>query len=276
MEVTLVSDPLCCWSWALEPHWRRVRMQYGARVRWRHRLGGMLPSWDAFADPLNDVAAAAHMGPYWMHVRREAGVPLAAGLWHADPPASSHPASLAVHAAFLQGEAAGERLLRRVREAAMLEALNVARWAVLRELARDVGLDADELERAVQDGTAAARFEDDLREVRYLRVGRFPSVLLGGVGVRRMLVTGFRPASLLAAAVAHALGEEAPALEGVEPMAYLTHWGSATRWELATACALDPLDVVRRLDVAMADGTLEVHERPAAGDVVFRVRAGAA
>lgn len=61
-----------------------------------------------------------------------------------------------------------------------------------------------------------------------------------------MLVTGFRPASLLAAAVAHALGEDAP------------------------------LDVVRRLDRATAEGTLEVLERLSAGDLVFRVRGDAA
>ena len=44
-----------------------------------------------------------------------------------------------------------------------------------------------------------------------------------------------------------------------------------TRWELAIACDLDPIEVVRRLDAAMSNGTLTVHERPAAGDVVFRL-----
>ena len=138
-------------------------------------------------------------------------------------------------------------------------------------MATEAGLDVGKLEGAVSDGTAGARFEDDLREIRYLRIGRFPSLLLGGRGVRRMLVTGYRPAALLAAAVSHALDQEASVLEAVEPLAYLERWGSATRWELATACDLDPIEVVRRLDTAMSDGKLAVHERPAAGDVVFRL-----
>jgi hypothetical protein len=148
---------------------------------------------------------------------------------------------------------------------------NIARWTELWSVATEAGLDVGALEEAVSDGTAAARFEDDLREIRYLRIGRFPSLLLGGPGVRRMLVTGHRPAALLAAAVSHALEQEAAELEAVEPLDYLERWGSATPWELATACDLDPSEVVRRLDAAMSNGTLTVHERPAAGDVVFRL-----
>ena len=36
------TDPLCCWSWAFEPHWRRLRDEFGGALDCRYRMAGMI------------------------------------------------------------------------------------------------------------------------------------------------------------------------------------------------------------------------------------------
>jgi predicted DsbA family dithiol-disulfide isomerase len=36
------TDPLCPRSWAFEPHWRRLRAEFGHQFAWCYRLGGWL------------------------------------------------------------------------------------------------------------------------------------------------------------------------------------------------------------------------------------------
>src|SRR3546814_17149873 len=44
-EIVYFTDPLCSWSWALEPQWRRLLFTFGDRLYWRYRMGGMIPDW---------------------------------------------------------------------------------------------------------------------------------------------------------------------------------------------------------------------------------------
>ena len=60
VDVIYYTDPLCSWSWAFEPVWRRLRYELGDQLAWRYRMGGMIPDWRHYADPLNDVASPAH------------------------------------------------------------------------------------------------------------------------------------------------------------------------------------------------------------------------
>jgi hypothetical protein len=54
---------LCCWSWALEPHWRRLRDEFGAALACRYRMAAMIAGWDSYNDPLNTVSRPVQMGP---------------------------------------------------------------------------------------------------------------------------------------------------------------------------------------------------------------------
>src|SRR5579885_885506 len=121
VAITYFTDPLCCWSWAMEPQWRRLRYEFGDRVRCRVRMGGLLADWQSFHDPITAVSRPGQMGPHWFAAARASGMPIDERVWMEDPPASSYPACLAVKAAELQGGTAGARYLRRLREAVMLE-----------------------------------------------------------------------------------------------------------------------------------------------------------
>jgi putative protein-disulfide isomerase len=97
------------------------------------------------------------MGPLWMQARLVSGMPSDGRIWIEDPPSSLYPGCLAVKAAGLQSALAAERLLRRLREAVMIERRNIAR--------RDVVLAvADELASGEPEVLDAARLRHDLEE----------------------------------------------------------------------------------------------------------------
>lgn len=215
LEITCYTDPLCSWSWALEPAWRRLRGELGPGASVRYCMGGLIPDWSRYSDPVNDVSTPAQMGPQWLYVSEITGVELDPAIWHDDPPASSYPACLAVKAASLQGSGTGERFLRRAREAVMLERRNVARRDVLLALGRELaagaeregdapgaGFDFTRFETALDDGSALDALRRDIDECRARGVERFPTLVVRRAGEPEgLLLAGYRPYEALRGAV---------------------------------------------------------------------------
>lgn len=218
VEALYFTDPLCSWSWALEPELRRLEAEFGDAVQWRTVMGGMISDWLSYSDPLNAVSRPAQMGPQWLHVKRVTGVELDERIWAEDPPASSYPACLAVKAAGLQGAAAAARYLARAREAVMRERRNIARPEVLHELAdelagvRGLGFDPERFRSDFASEAAQEAFRDDLKETRYREIGRFPTLVFRAPHGSGVLLAGYRPYAALRAALLHV----APGLEAAQ------------------------------------------------------------
>src|SRR5690606_32590351 len=123
--VTYFTDPLCSWSWAFEASWRRLLSEFGEALHYSYRMGGLLANWQRYQDPINHISRPAQMGPCWMQVQEQTGVPLNSELWHLNPPDSSYPASIAFKAAQTIRLDFAEKYLRRLREAAMLDARDI-------------------------------------------------------------------------------------------------------------------------------------------------------
>src|SRR5215203_2358567 len=96
LQITYYTDPLCCWSWGMEPAIRRLRYEYAEVIGWRFCMGGLLPDWKRFSDPVNHVSRPAQMGPVWMHAMQITGMEMKTTMWHTSPPSSSYPACTAV------------------------------------------------------------------------------------------------------------------------------------------------------------------------------------
>jgi predicted DsbA family dithiol-disulfide isomerase len=206
VRIDYYTDPLCCWSWALEPVWQSIDRRSGGRVARRVILGGMIEGWSQYRDPLNDVGRPAQMAPHWFAVSQHAHVPINPDIWHVDPPQSSYPACVAVKAAGLQGRAAGEQYLRLTREAVMTRRLNIARREVLRQLARELAVmqprafDPERFDQDLVDRPASEAFADDLRQVQLHRIGRFPTLVFHGVRGSRIAI-GYRPVEAMDAII---------------------------------------------------------------------------
>ena len=243
VAIDYFTDPLCSWSWAFEPQWRRLRYEFGGQLAWRYRMGGMLADWETFSDPLNSVANPAQMGLQWHQVRALTGMPFDERIWREDPPASSYPAGVALKAAELQGADHAERYLRRLREAVMLERRNIARQDVLLALATELAaaspatetFDAARFRRDLTGAEALDAFREDLKLAQYRGIGRFPTLILRRAAGRGVIIVGYRPYAVLREALAAVGPELTPVRRAQDAASYIRHWGSATAQDVAEA-----------------------------------------
>jgi putative protein-disulfide isomerase len=256
--VEYYTDPLCSWSWAFEAQWRRLRYEYGSRLSWQYRMGGLIADWRNYEDPLNDVRLPAQMGPQWFQVRELTGMPLDERIWQEDPPSSSYPACVAVKAAQRQGQVEAEAFLRRLREAVMMERRNIARQDVLlaiaEETAGESNLDLDLFRNDLPAPETLDAFRQDLRDAGYYNIGRFPTLLLHRNNGHGLILVGYRPYELLCEAVEHL----APGLRQsisrtrLPPeelaVAYVSRWGRVTARELAEVTDVEVAQVSQLLN----------------------------
>jgi putative protein-disulfide isomerase len=251
VQISYYTDPLCCWSWAFESTWRRVRYEAGLGLRFRYRMGGLLPKWDRFEDPVQSISRPAQMAPLWRQVAEMTGAPLDPGIWIEDPPSSSYPGCLAIKAAECQGAWAAEAYLRRLREAAMLRRRNIARIEVLHQIALEAAGDLPphlpfDPARFWEDfhGTQARdAFCQDLREARDRGISRFPALAIRQPDGRELVCVGYRPYSALQSLLRRCLpkgADEWPDRPSrVSLKEYIDYWGRLTLYELAEALNMD-------------------------------------
>lgn len=264
------TDPLCSWSWAFEPQWRRLCYEYAGSLRWHYHMGGLIADWQSYADPFNDIRNPAQMGPQWFQVRELTGMPLDERIWQTDPPASSYPACIAVKAAERQGQVVVESYLRRLREAVMIEQRNIARQDVLlavasetaNELHEFAGRGTFDITRFRQDLSATETieaFRTDLRDAAYQSIGRFPTLIIRRVDGHGIILVGYRPYEVLTAAIMHL----APDLQQRQTMpvedivvAYAAYWQRFTTREIAEMISNDIDQTTQLLETLVARDTL--------------------
>ena len=52
--LTYYTDPLCCWSWGMHAAISKLKEEYET-ASWRYVVGGLIPDWQNFCDPVNSV-----------------------------------------------------------------------------------------------------------------------------------------------------------------------------------------------------------------------------
>lgn len=192
--VTYYTDPLCCWSWAFEASWRRFLATYGDRISYALVMGGMIPGWATYNDPLHSVSRPAQMGPLWMYAAQITNTRIRYQIWAEDPPSSSFPPSIAVKTAGLQSQSAAERYLYAIRKAVMEDGINVSRESELLRLARN--LDGFDFDRFVSDwrkGKGRDAFRADLSKTKLHSIGRFPTLTFQNAEGTGIIMVGYRP-----------------------------------------------------------------------------------
>lgn len=110
------TDPSCSYAWGTEPKYRRLRWQYGDRLRWRRVMVGIVErDWQVGRGiDLDTDQMRTRLSGYWAEVSALTGMPFPrpvrkAMLWSED-------SCRAVKAAELQGPEVADRVLRRLRE----------------------------------------------------------------------------------------------------------------------------------------------------------------
>jgi predicted DsbA family dithiol-disulfide isomerase len=145
------TDPMCPWSWALEPALRKLVVEFGERLVVRYVMCGMA----------REVGETTHLIREMLEASAASGMPVDVRLWLAAPPRSSHPACLAVTAAAEQGDPGA--YLRRLRGGFMCRRRKLDTAHALIEEARFVpGLDVERLRLGLASHGVLEAFAADL------------------------------------------------------------------------------------------------------------------
>lgn len=280
VEVRVVTDPACAWSWASEPKLRRLAWEFGDRLRWRWVMGGMA----------REVGPAqrARYARIWPNVAVESGMPFDPRLWSDGGIESSYPACQAAVAAAEQGAAAGDAYLRRLRSGLMYGRRRLDRISALLEEADALsgqGLDRERFEVDLRSDAILERFAAGLEEARRIpeqaraenatgctgpieRV-TFPSLTFIAADGTRRGVYGWQPHHLyVEAAAASGAGEPGPPAPG--PLAVIDRFGTCATREIEELCRLPRIEVEATLWALARDGELAV-ETAMTGNLWSRV-----
>ena len=145
------TDPMCPWSWAIEPALRKLGLEFAGELSMSYVMCGMA----------REIRDASHVVYEMLQAADQSGMPVDARLWLAAPPRSSYPACLAVRAAAEQGDPGP--YLRRLREGLMCRRRKLDTGDALIEEARAVpGLDVERLRIALASHATLEAFGADL------------------------------------------------------------------------------------------------------------------
>jgi predicted DsbA family dithiol-disulfide isomerase len=145
------TDPMCPWSWALEPTLRKLAAEFSGSLVMRYVMCGL-------AREVGDVGPIVGQ---MLEASAASGMPVDVRLWLAAPPRSSHPACIAVCAAAEQGDPGA--YLRRLREGFMCRRRKLDTADALVEEARAVpGLDVETLRLGLGSHGVLEAFGADL------------------------------------------------------------------------------------------------------------------
>jgi predicted DsbA family dithiol-disulfide isomerase len=221
VEATVFTDPYCPWSWAAEPQLHRLQVEFGDQLAYTFVIVGLRRDIDA--------AGAAALALACLDAAAESGMPFDPRVFLRDPPASTHPAGLAVAAVSEQTDPAP--FLRRLREAIMLEGRRMDTAPALLDAARETGgLSIERLQVDFGSNAIVERFGADIERGRGVRT---PTVEFGN-GDRVDDLRDYE--RLRAAAIAAGCEPVADGFPGVE--AALRRFGSLATAEVAAVCDL--------------------------------------
>ena len=240
--VEYFTDPVCCWSWGMEPQMRKLRYLMQDRLHIKYVMGGLIRDWNRFSDQMNDISRPAQMGPVWMESKYKTGQPVEEFLWIKDPVGTTYPACMAVKAAEAQSSIAGEAMLRELREAVMMNQQNVEKDEVILEIAKRLAkkkiLDFSAFEGTWLSQESSDLFKKDLEETKLKGVTRFPTLLISN-GERTIQITGYRPFNVLVDAFKN-LDPDFDLNEEIDKEEYKSSWATLTPRELEEITEKDP------------------------------------
>jgi putative protein-disulfide isomerase len=225
VTATLFTDPFCPWSWAAQPLLRRLQVEFGAGLAFTFVIVGLRRE----IDPAGGRALALDC----LDAAAESGMPVDPRVFLRDPPASTHPAGLAVAAVAEQADPGP--FIRRLREAILLEGRRMDTAPALLDAARETGgLDLERLRLDFGSNAILERFAADLERSGGVRT---PAFEFGGAESRGSRIEGYAPYEQVRdaaiAAGARPMGDGFPGVDEA-----LRRFGAMATPEVAAACDL--------------------------------------
>ncbi|MBS3798950.1 DsbA family protein [Pseudoalteromonas sp. BDTF-M6] len=244
VHLVFVTDPICSHCWALEPVWRRLKLNYQVNERYIH--GGLLPGWENFGDPGNGIAKPTDVIGHWQQVAQHYQQPIDPSMWAKDPISNSYILCRAAIAVRLLAPNLESAFVRLMRERIFLYAENMAKDEALAELVTSMGLDGQAFATLLHSEQVLTIFNTEQQEMMQLGARGFPSLIFNGDNAFRL--AGSQPYQNLERALV-LMGEAQPKRRHLTVQQKLTSYPS---WTLREACEV--------LQVSAEEARIELHQ----------------
>lgn len=139
-QIVVHSDPWDSIGWGIYPVRLQLQEEYGDQVQFDDRLV-----------PVREFDLPEEMEQHWAKWAPRHGMPVNTDVWSDAPPESTELANRAFAAAREQSIRRAKRFMRRLKMAAVVEGTNIEDRETLFDLARNVGLNTDQLEEDWDD-----------------------------------------------------------------------------------------------------------------------------
>ena len=139
-QIVVHSDAWDSIAWGIYPVRLQLKEEYGDQVQFDDRLV-----------PVREFDSPDDRAEHWEKWETRHAMPVSTRVWNEDPPKSTELANRAFAAAREQSLSLAKRFMRRLRTAAIVEGTNIEDRETPLELARNVGLDTDQLEEDWED-----------------------------------------------------------------------------------------------------------------------------
>ncbi|KHF38828.1 ClpXP adapter SpxH family protein [Halalkalibacter okhensis] len=196
IELYTFIDPLCADCWAFEPILKRLQVEYGNYFRIRTLVAGRLQAWNACKNTSKGlISKKQEIASIWEDIATKTGMSCDGDVWLESEWHSPYLASLAIKAAELQGQQAGTRFLRKMREALFLNKQNITKEQVLIECAHNACLDIAEFKHDLESKAATKALQHDIKTTNEMGVDVVPTFVFFNANVEDdgIKVTGNYP-----------------------------------------------------------------------------------
>ena len=151
-----------------------------------------------FYDAQNQIGGPdwyRQVAAHWLEASSRHGMPVDEQIFFdiRDSNFSTYPANIAYKSAQLQDEISANRFLRRMREGAAAERLDIQQLDIQAKLAKEVGLDSNQFIKDIESGRAKESFEKDLQECLNRGIRGFPTFLIRNLNTKdELFLRGYR------------------------------------------------------------------------------------
>jgi len=262
VDVYYVTDPICSHCWALEPVLRRFGRQYGRHFRLHTVMGGLLESWNGFADVKNGISSPADVAGHWREVGERSRMPIDGTLWHDDPVQSSFTPSRVFKVIQQQDAQLALTFLRRAREAVFAFNRNIGSEAVLTALVDALGLNGREIVARANSADGQALLGQDFALTRSLGVRGFPTIIMVNEKNEGLRLVGARSLQEYVDGLKQVLDAN-DALEAEQQPVLGDLLGSEQLLfsrEIEEMYDLEPADVAQFIEANLAEGSYQLRE----------------
>jgi protein-disulfide isomerase-like protein with CxxC motif len=270
LKIYQATDPTCIWCWGNEPLIRALDYLYGDKVDIEFIMGGLVEDITTLYHTEGDAEQRIKEANRRIHENNLAastrhGMPICreSMALYTEQYRSSFPQNIAYEAAKRIDAHKAKLMLRRLREATLLEGRRTSQMDQIVEIATQVGFKAAEFIEQYTSSEAQIEFTQDRMLCQRNGISGFPSYIVIANSTK-VILSGYQTLATLHNVIARLTcgtikpRRIGPSLRNVA--AFIKHYGSVFPVEIEVAFSLDRAKTDLMIDTLLKEGKIDAEE----------------